>query len=380
MSNEKSKPPQIEGRCEELDLTPEDREMLDRAQNKVFEDMKLAGMPVFEPDRSKPMLPIDQPARSYAGSMAIPDYETLMLPVLKFAGDGEEHAAKELVASVSTQFHLSPEDQAVRLPSGQQTIIANRCGWATTYLKKAGLLVATRRGFFKITPDGQSVLKENPKAIDNAFLRKRSKQFVEFYETRYLKAGDEPKEATLAEQGFMDLKQTPEELLDRSYQALRNELASQILQRVQAGSAERFESVVVELLVKMGYGGSRSDAGEAVGRSGDGGIDGIIKEDRLGLDAIYIQAKRWDSQSVSRPEIQKFVGALQGVRAKKGVFITTSRFTEEAKKYAANVDTKIVLIDGPTLARYMIDFDLGVSPVTNYPIKRLDSDYFEEEE
>jgi restriction system protein len=309
--------------------------------------------------------------------MPIPDYETLMLPVLKFAGDGREHSTKELVAAICEQFGLSSDEQAERLPSGQQTVIANRTGWATTYLKKAGLIAAVRRGVFKITSEGEQILKRNPTIIDSKFLKSLSDEFRTFFDMRYEKR-EKIESIDDREPVLLDLRQTPEELLDQSYQTLRAELASTILQKVQAGSPEAFEHLVVELLVAMGYGGSRKDAGAAVGRSGDGGIDGIIKEDRLGLDAIYIQAKRWD-QPVSRPEIQKFVGALQGVRAKKGVFITTSRYTEDATKYAANVDTKLVLIDGPTLARYMIDFGLGVSTVATYEIKRLDSDYFEEE-
>lgn len=309
--------------------------------------------------------------------MPIPDYESLMLPVLRFAGDGKDHTSKELVSALSSQFGLTPDEQAERLPSGQQTVIANRAGWATTYLKKAGLIAAVRRGVFKITPEGEQILNKSPTSIDNKFLKTLSEDFRAFYDMRY-----ERREKTDSlddgEPTLIDLRRTPEELLEQSYQTLRTELATTILQKVQAGSPESFERLVVELLVAMGYGGSRKDAGAAVGRGGDGGIDGIIKEDRLGLDTIYIQAKRWD-QPIGRPEIQKFVGALQGVRAKKGVFITTSRYTEDATKYAANVDTKLVLIDGPTLTRYMIDFSLGVSTVATYEIKRLDSDYFDDE-
>jgi restriction system protein len=307
--------------------------------------------------------------------MPIPDYETLMLPVLRFAADAQEHSMKELVPAIGSELRLTGSELTQRLPSGQQTVLANRVGWATSYLKKANLLASVRRGFFKITPEGLAVLASDPTALDNRFLNENSPAFREFYAGRYQKRG---KAESDGEQEMVDVRQTPEELLDQSYQALRSELAGVILQKVQAGSPEAFERLVVELLVAMGYGGSRVDAGEAVGRSGDGGIDGIIKEDRLGLDTIYVQAKRWD-HPVSRPEIQKFVGALQGFRAKKGVFITTSRFTDEAKAYSHNVDTRLVLIDGPTLVGYMIDFGLGVSTVATYEIKRLDSDYFEEE-
>jgi restriction system protein len=310
--------------------------------------------------------------------MAIPDYETLMFPTLQFSADGKEHSAKELVDSLAVRFSLTPAELSETLPSGQKLVFSNRAGWATTYLKKAGLLTAIRRGVFRITQQGAEVLRTRPQGIDNEFLRRYSIEFREFCEVRELAPDSKPEvQAPLVQR--VESRQTPEELLERSYQTLRTELASAILQRVLAGSPEAFERLVVELLVAMGYGGSRKDAGEAVGRSGDGGIDGIIKEDRLGLDTIYIQAKRWD-QPVSRPEIQKFVGALQGVRARKGVFITTSRYTDDAAKYAANVDTRLVLIDGPALARYMIDFGLGVSTVAAYEIKRIDSDYFDEEQ
>jgi restriction system protein len=307
--------------------------------------------------------------------MAIPDFQTLMLPLLKLLGDGREHRFADAVDALADEFGLSQDERAKMLPSGRDRLIRNRVGWARTYLGKAGLLRAARRGFLQITDRGREVLTSNPGRVDMKFLE-RFPEFLQFRELRRERSDAEPDvgptiPATSAEA-------TPEEVLDTSYQRLRAELEADVLDQVRACSPSFFERLVVELLVKMGYGGSLLDAGQAVGRSGDGGIDGIIKEDRLGLDAIYLQAKRWES-SVSRPEIQKFAGALQGHRARKGVFITTSSFTREALEFAKSIDSKIVLIDGITLARLMVDHDLGVTTIRSYEIKRIDSDYFSEE-
>ncbi|RJP22731.1 MAG: restriction endonuclease [Deltaproteobacteria bacterium] len=305
--------------------------------------------------------------------MPIPDYQSTMLPLLTFAGDGKEHSLREAIDCLAERFGLSPEERSSLLPSGQQPIFSNRVAWASTYLKKAGLLEHVKRGVFRISSTGSDILKSNPPSINIAFLEKFP-SFVEFRE-----ASRKPKgEQVAIPVAPPDEQETPEETLERAYIGIREALAQDLLTRVSKLSPEFFERLVVELLVKMGYGGSRQDAGERIGQSGDGGIDGIIKEDRLGLDVIYIQAKRWQG-SVGRPEIQKFVGALQGQRARKGVFITTSIFTPDAKDYASRIDSKVVLIDGPTLATYMIDFDLGVSAIASYSIKRIDSDYFEEE-
>ena len=307
--------------------------------------------------------------------MAIPDYQTLMLPLLKFAEDQQEHTLREAIASLSTEFQLSEEERKALLNSGQQTVIANRVGWAGTYLKKAGLFEATRRGFFRITQRGLDILREGPTRIDQKYLN-RFPEFAEFKNARG------PREDTETEPALIALpEQTPEEEIEAAFQRIRSSLAAELLTTLRACSPERFERLVVDLLVRMGYGGTRQDAGQAIGRSGDGGIDGIIKEDRLGLDAIYIQAKRWaDTNSVGRPEIQKFAGALQGHRARKGVFITTSYFTRDATDYVDRIDSKIVLIDGERLARLMIDFGLGVTPIASYEVKRIDSDYFADEE
>ncbi len=303
--------------------------------------------------------------------MPIPDYQTVMLPLLRFLKDEKEHNLGEVVDALAVEFNLSPDDLQQLLGSGQQTVIRNRVGWARTYLKKAGLIASTRRGFFRITERGQSVLASKPERIDVKYLE-QFPEFVAFRELRHERV-DEPRAPDDTPSDA-----TPEEALDAAYQRLRVDLEAELLDQVKAASPSFFERLVVELLVRMGYGGTLRDAGQAVGRSGDGGIDGIIKQDRLGLDVIYIQAKRWDS-TVGRPEIQKFAGALQGHRARKGVFITTSSFSGDALEYASRIESKIVLIDGSALAKHMIDHNVGVSTSRSYEVKKIDFDYFTEE-
>lgn len=302
--------------------------------------------------------------------MPIPDYQTIMLPLLKLTQDGQEHKVKDAYESIADHFGLSAQEKTEVLPSGGTRIIVSRVSWAATYLKKSKLLEAPRRGYIKITQRGIDVLKQNPETIDNEFLR----QFPEFNEFTSLKRKTD-------NEGSKDVavttnSQTPEEVLDNSYEELNADLSQDLLQIIKDSSPSFFELLVIDLLVKMGYGGSRKDAGESVGRSGDEGIDGIIKEDKLGLDAIYIQAKRWDNV-IGRPEVQKFAGALQGQRARKGIFITTSTFTRDATDYVSNIDSKIILVDGKTLTQLMIEHDVGVSTVATYNIKRIDSDYFD---
>jgi restriction system protein len=298
----------------------------------------------------------------------IPDYQTIMLPLLEFCADGKEHSLRETIDALSVTFGLSPQEREKKLPSGQQSVFGNRVGWARTYMKKAGLVDTTKRAYFKITTRGREVLASKPKRIDGKFLN----QFEEFKAFKALR--HEKNEPEVESQP--DLK-TPEEALENAYEDLRTNLTSEILQRLKSTSPAQFEKTVVELVVRMGYGGSLRDAGQAIGKSGDEGIDGIIKEDRLGLDVIYVQAKRWEN-TVGRPEIQKFAGALQGQRAKKGIFITTSDFTNEAVEYAARIESKIILIDGEQLAQLMADYNIGVTPEKTYEIKRVDSDFFEE--
>ncbi len=301
--------------------------------------------------------------------MAIPDYQSIMLPLLKFASDKKEHSMQDAVERLATHFTLSESELRELLPSGQQEIFDNRVGWARTYLKKAGLIDSPKRGVFIITEKGLSVLKANPSKINVAFLR----QYPEFVEFQTIK-----RESKELEDEGVSSQQTPEESLEYGYQKLKQALAQDLLSKIKSCPPLFFEKLVVELLVKMGYGGSRRDAGQAIGKSGDEGIDGIIKEDKLGLDVIYIQAKRWEGV-VGRPEIMKFVGALQGQHARKGIFITTSYFTEDAMQYAKKVDSKIILIDGDELSQLMIDHDIGVARMASYDIKRIDSDYFSEE-
>jgi restriction system protein len=305
--------------------------------------------------------------------MAIPDYQTVMLPLLRFAADGQEHSKQESVEALAAEFGLSDADRRELLPSGRQATFDNRVAWATTYLKKAGLLAATRRAHFRITDRGREVLAEKPVRV-NVKLLDRFPEFVEFRTRR----NEEGQPEAPAAMNLPASAQTPEEEIEAAYQRIRNDLADEVLQQIMSCSPSFFERLVVDLLVRMGYGGTRKDAGQAVGKSGDGGIDGIIKEDRLGLDVIYLQAKRWEG-TVGRPEIQKFVGALQGQRAHRGVFITTSSFTKEAVHYTSMIENKMVLIDGEMLAQLMIDHGVGVSSVASYEIKRVDTDYFSEE-
>ena len=308
--------------------------------------------------------------------MPIPDYQTLMLPVLKLAADGEEHKFSHAVDALADQFALSQEERNELLPSGSQAVFNNRVGWARSYLKQAGLLGAPKRGFFVITPKGQELLAQNPPEINVALLEQYP-EFVEF-KNRKKEKSESDNESTEQTAPELITNETPEDALASAYKKLRTSLEAEILSAVKESSPSFFERVVVDLLVKMGYGGNRQDAGRAMGKSGDGGIDGIINEDRLGLDVIYIQAKRWEG-SVGRPEIQKFAGALQGQRARKGVFITTSNFTKEAKEYASLIESKIILIGGEQLAKLMAEHNVGVSTVGMYEVKKLDSDYFDEE-
>jgi len=307
--------------------------------------------------------------------MPIPDFQTLMLPLLRYSANGKNHTKHEAVPALANEFGLSEADLAEELPKVRQGKFYNRVAWAQTYLKQAGLLEITGRGLFRITERGKQVLASNPARIDMKFLE----QFPEYiaFRSRGKNTKEKPEAGQALAEGAVS-EATPEELLEAGYRQLRSALASELLQQVKSASPAFFEHMVVELLLRMGYGGTREDAGQVVGKSGDGGIDGIIKEDRLGLDVIYIQAKRWEAD-VGSSEIRNFVGALSVHKARKGVFITTSGFNKNARETAAKVDSKIVLIDGPMLAELMMDFGLGVSLVNSYEIKRVDSDYFEED-
>jgi restriction system protein len=289
-----------------------------------------------------------------------------MLPLLKMAGDRGEHELREAIERLADQFGLTPEEGRRLLPSGTQPVFANRVGWARTYLKKAGLLESTGRGRFRITRRGLDVLRTNPQRIDAKFL-KRFPEFVEFQRARP-KAKPEQRTRRAG-------TETPEEILESTYKDLRLILADDLLERLQKSPPDFFEKAVVDLLLAMGYGGSREDAGQVRGGSGDEGIDGVIKEDKLGLDVVYIQAKRWQTP-VGRPDVQAFAGSLEGARARKGVMISTSQFTPGALDYVKKIEKKIILIDGRRLAQLMIDHGVGVSTVATYDVKRVDTDYF----
>jgi restriction system protein len=304
--------------------------------------------------------------------MAVPDFQSLMLPLLRLAGDGMDHAFKEAVEAIAIEFSLTPEERNELLPSSSRTtLFYNRLAWAKTHMTMAGLLQAPRRGVFCITQRGRELLVSQLARIDMKTLQ----QFPEYERARRgdVQASVEPAMPAVA---FNEL--TPEESIERAHLSLRKDLARELLESIMQCSPAFFELLIIKLMIKMGYGGSREEAGKAVGRSGDGGIDGIINEDRLGLDAIYLQANRWEGV-VGRPEIMKFVGALAGQRATKGVFITTSWFTQDAKDYALSSQYKVVLIGGERLADLMIEHDLGVSVAATYQLKRIDSDFFSEE-
>ncbi|MCJ7445494.1 MAG: restriction endonuclease [Methanotrichaceae archaeon] len=302
--------------------------------------------------------------------MSVPDFQSLFLPLLKFAGDGEEHQLNDAIQTISAQLNLTEDDKKELLPSGRQTKFDNRVSWARTYLTKAGLMERTGRGRFRITSRGIDVLKTNPTTLNVRFLEQYP-EFLKFHEVAHDKGQKTPE---LAEEA----NRTPEEQLETSYLELKQDLAQELLNRVKECSSTFFERLVVDLLVAMDYGGTVKDAGQAVGQSGDGGIDGIIKEDKLGLDIVYIQAKRWEG-AVGGSVVRNFAGSLDGVRAKKGVLITTSQFTQDAKDYANKIEKKIVLVDGDQLAQLMIDHNVGVAEKATYTIKRIDLDYFGEE-
>jgi restriction system protein len=298
--------------------------------------------------------------------MAVPDFQSFFKPLLDLATDGQEHSIQEAREVIAKQMALPQADPKEPLPSGIQTKFENRVAWAKSYFIQAKVFDASRRSFFRITSRGMELHKAGHKRIDIKILN----QYPEFFEFHRGKKGEETE--------VEPTKETPEELLQKSYESIQSDLAGQIVQRITHNSPKFFERLVVDLMVAMGYGGSRVDAGKSIGGSGDEGIDGIIKEDKLGLDLVYIQAKRWEG-TVGRPELQKFVGALHGKRAKKGVFITTAKFSEDAKKYVEAIDPKVILIDGRMLAELMIDHGLGTTTTATYHIKRIDSDYFAED-
>ena len=300
--------------------------------------------------------------------MPIPDYQTLMRPLLAQLADGNVHPLSDLLKELTAEFQLTPEEAKEKLPSGRQTVISNRIGWAKTYLDKAGLLETPKRAHYKITDRGLKALEECPEQIDNEYLHK----FDEFQQF------STPSSSKEGEAKVKESETTPDEQIAAAHQALNSSLVDEILTSIKGASPTFFEQLVVDLMLAMGYGGSRKEAGQATQATNDDGIDGIIKEDRLGLDTIYLQAKRWQN-TVHRPEIDKFIGSLTRHRARKGVFITTSEFSPGALDAVHTLDMKIVLIDGQQLAELMIEHNLGVTRKEVYEVKQIDSDYFNEE-
>lgn len=305
--------------------------------------------------------------------MPIPDYESIMLPLLQVLADGEQHKLQNLYEKMAQHFNLNEEEKKRLLPSGRITYIVSRTGWAKTYLKMAGLVDTPRRGYVEITDRGREVLSSNVDKIDNSFLE-RYPEFLEFKSRTRKKNGDSNLEIEKDDQ-------TPEESLEENYKKLRAKLGDDLLENVRSMDPYRFERMVIDLLISMGYGSALQSRGFVTQASNDEGVDGLINEDKLGLDKIYIQAKRYKAgNNIGRPEIQKFAGALDGQGATKGVFITTSGFSRDARDFAHNLSNKtIVLVDGEELAELMIDSDVGVSVEKVYRIKKVDSDYFEDE-
>jgi restriction system protein len=298
--------------------------------------------------------------------MAIPTFQEITLPLLTLASDGQVRSLATARKELAAHFRLTEAEETELLPSGRQGRFANRVAWAKVYLERAGVLASPGRGQFQITPRGREILANPPEILDIKYMER----YPEFREFR-----SKPQESATTPVENAELG-TPEEALEAAYQSIRAGLASELLERVKSSSPRFFELLVVELLLKMGYGRAGGN-GEAIGKSGDEGIDGVIAEDRLGLEMVYLQAKRWEG-TVGRPEIQKFVGALHGQRAKKGVFITTGVFSSEAVNYVRTIDPRVALIDGTQLAQFMIDYNVGVALSQSYEVKKIDSDYFEE--
>lgn len=306
--------------------------------------------------------------------MPVPEFQAFLLPLLAATGDGQEHRLRDLVPTLADTLKLTDEDRARRLSSGTQTVAENRVYWAGTYLRKAGLLTSPARGKVTITEEGRRVLNTHPSRIDNTFLRQYP-SFREFVMGTAQTTADRASALTTAALPQADI--SPEERIESGWQEIRTVLGQDLLETVKKVSPRFFERLVVDVLLAMGYGGSRADASRLVGKSGDGGIDGTISEDKLGLDVVYVQAKRWEG-SVGREVVQAFAGSLEGFRARKGVLITTSHFTATAHDYVGQVAAKIVLIDGPRLVDLMIEHNVGVEIAKSYELKKMDHDYFDE--
>jgi restriction system protein len=297
--------------------------------------------------------------------MTIPDFQALMRPLLDLHTDGLEHTNRDLVNTLAKQLDLTEDQRREMLPSGRAKLFDNRVGWAKTYLSNSGLIESPRRAVSIITERGKQLLSTHQGPINLKILNELPDKPVKSVPS--ISASEIPESSEIS----------PQESVENAHQQIRRDIERSLLDKIAANPPEFLERVVVDLIVKMGYGGNLKDAGQAIGRSGDEGIDGIIKEDPLGLDTIYLQAKRYEG-TIGRPDIQKFAGALQGQRAKKGIFITTSSYSKEARDFVSKIDTKIILIDGSMLAQLMYDHGVGVAVHTIYEIKRVDTDYFDE--
>ena len=309
--------------------------------------------------------------------MAVPKYDDMYREILEILSDDQPHKIKDMRDALAGMFHVTEEERKELLPSGKQPLFNNRVNWACTYLKRASLIETISRGVYHITSQGKNIAASHPQHVDNVFLS----QF-ESFRSFVSPAQQHVDKVTAPMHADMGSGQTPQDVLEEAYQRINDALIEDVLCEVMKQSPVFFEHLVVHLLTKMGYGGSLEDAGTVTRASGDEGIDGIICEDKLGFNRIYIQAKRWDrNSSVGRPELQKFVGALAGQGAAKGLLITTAQFTKEARNYARQQHTtKIVLVDGKALAKLMIEYDVGVSVQTTYFIKKIDSDFFDDNE
>lgn len=302
--------------------------------------------------------------------MAVPDFQTLMLPFLRAVGDGRERRTGEMIERLADEFHLTQDEREELLPSGTQRRFNNRVNWVAAHFRKAGLIESLGPGRFRITPRGASILISKPAKIDVRFLS----QYPEYVD--FLTGGKTADTAvSTSVEVTSQVDQTPEESIDVTFRQIEEGLAQQLLDKVLSVSPTFFEQLVVDLLLKMGYGGSEH-SGQRLGKSGDGGIDGTINQDPLGLDVVYIQAKRWQG-SVGRPVLQAFTGSLEGNKANKGVIITTSSFSPDAVAYVGTISKRVVLVDGRQLAGLMIKHGLGVTPTQTYVLKQLNGDYFD---
>jgi restriction system protein len=307
--------------------------------------------------------------------MAVPDFQSLMLPVLQAVAEDGPIAAPDLRASVARRLALSDADLAELLPSGRHTTFGNRAAWANVHLQRAGLIMVVRRGVYQVTPSGQAVLAGNPKAIDIGFLE----GFPAYAQRRQRAVPPDGSEPANASHPGADASAptNPEERIEQGHRELTADVEADLLDRLLGVTPSQFERIIVDLLVTMGYGGGRLEMAKAIGRAGDNGVDGVVREDKLGLDVVYMQAKRYaPANSVGAGEVRDFIGALDGHRASKGVFVTTSSFSRSAHEFVERVSKRVVLIDGQVLARLMVAHDVGVRVKTTYEVRELDDDYF----